>query len=1178
MLNPFRHLIPIALSATGLLAQTFSGGTGSALDPYRISDKNDLKTLSEDTLYWRSSFVQTADIAFNSADFDSGGAFHNAGKGFSRIGWGVSSGSATRAIPFRGRYDGGNHAISGIRIRGESFRGGMGLFGYIDTGTVVENLNLINVDVSGYDQVGGLVGRNYGNIANCSVTGVVSGDNDIGGLVGRNGRKISDCQANVKVKGRSFVGGLVGNANGLISQSSASGNVSGERNVGGLLGACSCELTASASSGNVDGDNSIGGLIGNLESIGITDFARMGWVAGVSASGTATGRLGVGGLIGSTRGGNVDSSSASGKASGDSLVGGLIGFSVEIILKNSSATGPVTGKGYVGGLVGRSEHESSRARDSIFLCIARGEVRGDYAVGGLIGQNRHALIANSAAMGNVIGKELTGGLVGDGNGYAGSISGCYATGSVTGYYQTGGLVGQLGDGPISDSYAGGSVTGVDYAGGLVGDARTSDKYLTNCYATGFVVGNGNAGGLVGGGWREGPSLVVGSFWDSQSTGMAISKLGTGKTTAEMKAAATFSDTGWDLVDTWDLTRTRNLGYPALRWQKPGSKPEVQTYHIPVIRSTSMTASGNLIDPGSSRVAAYGFVWNTTGSPERGKDDEKDFGGSDHSIPFTYEIPDLRAGTRLYIRAFAANENGLAYGNELTATTVPYGGSGTEKDPYRISATGDLKYLGENDPRVTWPIHYVLAGDIAFSEADFSAGGAFHHGGEGFLPIGSTWKKRFHGIFDGAHHSIRGIKINRPDSTGQGFFGYADNAQLKNIRLLDVQITGNKSVGGLVGSSFEGMAVSDCSVTGAVSGNESVGGLVGMIWNGKFNHSVSQAKVTGVKSVGGLVGSMSSFFTIENSYATGTIEGDEGIGGLLGSITYGRLSNCFATGNVNGKRSSGGLVGVASRGHLSGCYASGNVNGEGNLGGLIGVNGMDTLVNAYARGSVTGKNIVGGLIGTNTARVAKTYATGKVTGNSKFGGLIGSDSGSVLNSFWDYQAANEDLSNGGAAKSTAQMKNIATFTRKNPADLSEAWDFAGDPNDDTAHQDIWALTDSVNNGYPYIKNMERISTSILAHPVLPKNGSGALRCSRIGRHGMVLSTDFMADIHLSVLNPLGKTVLTLQGKSDANGKTHSFHWNEGGNPMLASGRYVARLRVVDKSAQRSNTQSLSLRIP
>jgi hypothetical protein len=78
-------------------------------------------------------------------------------------------------------------------------------------------------------------------------------------------------------------------------------------------------------------------------------------------------------------------------------------------------------------------------------------------------------------------------------------------------------------------------------GGLLGQIPTGTT-VTNCYATGSVTLTGSTGGgLI----AINSGTVSGSFWDTQTTGMATSAGGTGKTTAQMLQEATFAS--WDMA-------------------------------------------------------------------------------------------------------------------------------------------------------------------------------------------------------------------------------------------------------------------------------------------------------------------------------------------------------------------------------------------------------------------------------------------------------------------------------------------------------------------------------------------------------------------------------------------------------------------------------------------------------
>lgn len=73
---------------------------------------------------------------------------------------------------FLGTFDGNGHKILNLTINRPDLTGGpIGLFGSIGNGTVIENVGLENVKVTGGFHVGSLAGQNNGGtIAGCSST------------------------------------------------------------------------------------------------------------------------------------------------------------------------------------------------------------------------------------------------------------------------------------------------------------------------------------------------------------------------------------------------------------------------------------------------------------------------------------------------------------------------------------------------------------------------------------------------------------------------------------------------------------------------------------------------------------------------------------------------------------------------------------------------------------------------------------------------------------------------------------------------------------------------------------------------------------------------------------------------------------------------------------------------
>jgi hypothetical protein len=222
------------------------------------------------------------------------------------------------------------------------------------------------------------------------------------------------------------------------------------------------------------------------------------------------------------------------------------------------------GIGYVGlfSIVG----EGGRIEN---IGVVNADVTSNAYIGGLVGANA-GTVSNSYSTGSLTSFLWVGGLVGF-NLEEGTVSNSYSTGSVHSDNGAGGLLGGN-VGTVSNSYSTSSVTGEGGVGGLVG-ANTGT--VSNSYSTGSVTSGGNyVGGLVGDNQEEG--TVSNSFWDTETSGQDTSDGGTGKTTTQMQAIATFSDAGWNIITvvnlgernpsyTWNIVDDGQT-YPFLSWQ------------------------------------------------------------------------------------------------------------------------------------------------------------------------------------------------------------------------------------------------------------------------------------------------------------------------------------------------------------------------------------------------------------------------------------------------------------------------------------------------------------------------------------------------------------------------------------------------------------------------------------
>lgn len=218
-------------------------------------------------------------------------------------------------------------------------------------------------------------------------------------------------------------------------------------------------------------------------------------------------------------------------------------------------------------------------------------------------------------------------------------------------------------------------------------------------------------------------------------------------------------------------------------------------------------------------------------------------------------------------------------------------------------------------------------------------------GTGWTPIG-MYNSQFKGIFDGNNKTITGLYMNKTTSYC-GLFGLAYRAIIKNLRIIDVDITGGGYTGGLLGAIESASEVINCAVTGTVKGTNFIGGIAG-----KMNGSDTYIKdcsfsgnVSGAEQIGGIVGRAASLYSyVQNCYTSGKIKGETFAGGIAGVVTESsKINNCGSTSDVSGKNYIGGVAGgvgtVANINQVAGsiyyCYSTGAVSGSTYVGGIAG---------------------------------------------------------------------------------------------------------------------------------------------------------------------------------------------------------------------------------------------------
>ncbi len=633
---------------------------------------------------------------------------------------------------------------------------------------------------------------------------------------------------------------------------------------------------------------------------------------------------------------------------------GLFGFNEGTIENLGLINANITGKNEVGALVGDND--------------AGGIISNTYSTGSVTGA------ANGSEIGGLVGQN------GTGEGTSGALIDSYSTANVTGasgVTDVGGLVG-LNNFTITSSYSGGTVTGngASDVGGLVGEninitegssfvgilnsysissviggtgsnigGLLGDNLIAieNTYSSGAVTGTGTGiGGLVGANAAGG--TATSSYWDTQTSGQASSAIGTGKTTAQLMTAATF--TGWNITSTPSTTATP----PADIWFifPGGTRPILLSEY-----STNVTNAHQLQLMGSTLGATYTIANNIN----------------------------LASAMNNTSDIWGTNEGGstgagfVPIGNTTnTFTGTLNGGNFQISNLYIDSANNDLGLFGDlsgsgNLSNLT--VSGTVVGTGSASDVALLLG----------LNSGGT---------------ITGITtsgaVTGTTQTG-GVIGFNNTGSASNLTN-SATVTGTTNVGGVAGESSS--ALSDVFNTGLITGSSNVGGLVGndtgAITDG-YNGGNVTASSTGQTGFGGVIGLLNGAITISNVYNAGIVSAasNSDVGGVVGNDTAAStLNGDYNIGEIIGTSGTaiGGVVGNLTTGSITNTYNTGFLSATGgtDVGGIAGLDSAGAISNSYNAGFMTGTTNVGGLVGSaGSALVTNSYWDTQATGQGTSSG-------------------------------------------------------------------------------------------------------------------------------------------------------------------------------------------------
>jgi hypothetical protein len=494
-----------------IMVALIAGMVGCALPPVQIQDWHDLNAI-RDNPTGRYRLMNDLDSA-SPGYWTLASRIANQGKGWQPIG--------TSGNPFAGSFDAQGYEIRDLFVDRPD-ENEAGLFGCVDEGGIIEDVEVVSAAVTGKQYVAGVVGNNSGMLSNSYFSGSVTGEQCLGGLVGGNAGTVSNSYYNydeVLIGGENMItigalfakdfeqwlaNGKFLDVNQRLSQENGCYLLNDVSDFKELLAfgqdsSLRFRLTNDLDLGS-EANFYIPYLAGEFDAsghriLGLTfnsDFASQVGLFGYLAAGGKVTQLGVenvnltgayvvGGLVGANNG-IVSNSYCSGNVAGDDYVGGMIGYNRNGSVSNSYSAGTVAGKRDVGGLVGING-------GALTNCYSSSGITGWYSAGGLAGTNKGS-VANSYSSGSVSAWYSVGSLIGTNEG---SLSNSYSSGSVTGWYSVGGLVG-VNSQTVSNAYSVASVSGRSDVGGLVG---SNHGPVRDSYVTGSVAGERDVGGLVG---------------------------------------------------------------------------------------------------------------------------------------------------------------------------------------------------------------------------------------------------------------------------------------------------------------------------------------------------------------------------------------------------------------------------------------------------------------------------------------------------------------------------------------------------------------------------------------------------------------------------------------------------------------------------------------------------------
>ncbi len=510
---------------------------------------------------------------------------------------------------------------------------------------------------------------------------------------------------------------------------------------------------------------------------------------------------------------------------------------------------------------------------SAVMTAAQGKITGgnqpDQGGGVYIESTGSFTMTGGNITGNTSGKS-GGGVFGNGSGNVMTMTGGSITGNHT-KYNGGGIFIQTGD-----FIVGGTANITGNTSGTAPDILTNNVYL---YGTSFPPAQ---------------QILTISTATPLSTGAFIGV----RTTFVPSALSPLDFTGANSADYSGYFTSDNSSYVV---QNSGSGNVVQLA-VPVTSAPTVTA----VSPANGGTAG-GTSVTITGTNLSGATAVK-FGSTsatsftvNSSTSITATAP-AGAGTVNITVTTAGGTSATSTADQFTyalptaaqyAAADPAAASGTD---YVLDTDNETLTIKTDKGAAWWSAYSSDYLDYSIKLANDITVSAFQ-----WTPVGNMGSSPtyFTGCFDGQGHSIKGLSVDVASGTDDAFaglFGCVENASIKNIGLIDAQVSASSSsdafVGGIVGLGFTGTSIINSYCTGNVSASSSstdpmrfvnAGGIAGKIipgTNGSIKNCYSaasvEAEVTGSAAayMGGITGFTTGGSIVDSYYLAGSVPSDK----------------------------------------------------------------------------------------------------------------------------------------------------------------------------------------------------------------------------------------------------------------------------------------------------------------